>query len=361
MALQQNKSLQEPKGWRAAYTKQLIASGLSEGEASAYAAKVVYNPNLLNPPAPAQSQELPLFELTSSTPAISRKSERIIKASAEIAMEGAEGDDRMYMHSILCQVGLPRSSVAGTSFERRSGGAALLVEAGKLWNGKDFIQQPIPYGGMPRLMLAWMNTYAVKSGSPEIPVGDSASEFLRMLGQEPSGGKRGSYTTFKKQIMALSACRMTLGFNYNGQAHTYEGKPIKHFAAWIAETDEQKPLWPGAVTFSQEYFETLINHAVPIDFRALSAIKGSALAMDVYMWLAQRLYRIEGRPVILHWKSLREQFGQEYQGKNADKDFKKVFLTALKAALAVYPQAKVKTVTGGIMMMASPPPISFKG
>jgi len=58
---------------------------------------------------------------------------------------------------------------------------------------------------------------------------------------------------------------------------------------------------------------------------------------------------------------LREQFGQEYQGKDADKDFKKKFLIALRAVLAVYPQANVKQVTGGLMLKASPPPIPYKG
>lgn len=287
---------------------------------------------------------------------------RLIKTSAEIAGERPDDDDRAYMHSIMCQVGLPRSKVEGTSFERYSGGAALLVEAGKLWNGKQFVQQPIPYGAMPRLMLAWMNTYAVRFNSPEIPVGDSAAEFLRMLGHKNiNGGRNGVYTTFRKQVQALSACRMTLGFNANGRAHTYEGKPIKHFDAWINGNEKHLPLWPGSVTFSQDYYLTLKDHAVPLDLRAFMALKGSALALDIYTWLAQRLHRIQGRPVVLYWANLRDQFAQEYQGKDADKDFKKKFLPALRAALLVYPEAKVKQVTGGIMLMPSPPPIPYKG
>lgn len=291
---------------------------------------------------------------------LTHREERLVKAAAEISGERPNDDDRAYMHSIMCQVGLPRSKVDGASFERHSGGVALLVEAGKLWDGKQFVQQPIPYGPMPRLMLAWMNTYAVRFNTPEIPVGDSASEFLRMLGKQPNGGVRGSFATFKKQVQAISACRMTLGFNSNGRAHTYEGKPIKHFDAWIAESDDQRPFWPGTVTFSQDYYDTLKDHAVPIDLRAFMELKGSALAMDIYTWLAQRLYRLTGRPIVLHWVSLREQFGQEYQGKDPDKDFKKKFLPALRAALTVYPQAKVKQVTGGLMLMASPPPIPLK-
>ena len=42
------------------------------------------------------------------------------------------------------------------------------------------------------------------------------------------------------------------------------------------------------------------------------------------------------------------------------KDFKKQFLPILRNVQVVYPQAKVKQVTGGLMLMASPPPIPKK-
>jgi hypothetical protein len=295
--------------------------------------------------------------------ALTSREEKLITTGVTIATHSPGDEDRTYMHSIMCQVGLPRSKVEGTSFERHSGGAALLIEAGKLWDGKSFVQQPIPYGSTPRLMLAWMNTYAVRAHTPVIPIGDSASEFLRLLGYKSiNGGRNSVYSNFRKQLQALAACRLTLGFNANGRAYTFDGKPIKRFEAWLAEDGEQRPpLWPGVVTFSDEYYDTLKEHAVPIDLRAFVELRGSALAMDVYTWLAHRLHRIEGRPSILHWSSLREQFAQEYTGKDPDKDFKKKFVPALQAALTVYPQARVKRVTGGIMLMASPPPIPFKG
>lgn len=316
------------------------------------------------PPAKSLKTVKPLPAVIASKPAAklpTLREERLIKTAAEIAGERPNDEDRAYIHSIMCQVGLPRSKVEGNSFERQSGGVGLLVEAGKLWDGKQFLQQPIPYGTMPRLILAWMNTYAVRFNTPEIPIGDSASDFLKLLGKDVTGGKTGTFTAFKKQVQALSACRLTLGFNSNGMAHTYEGKPIKHFDAWITGKGSQRPLWPGSVTYSQEYYETLKGHAVPIDLRAFMSLKGSALAMDIYTMLAQRLHRISGRPLILHWANLRDQFGQEYKGKNADKDFKDAFLLQLKKVLAVYPQAKVKKVTGGLMLLASAPPIPFKG
>ena len=140
------------------------------------------------------------------------------------------------------------------------------------------------------------------------------------------------------------------------------GQPVEQFDAWQANKDsQQKALWPGVMLLSEGYFSELIANGVPLDNRALHALKGSALALDVYAWLAHRLHRIEGRGVTLHWKALREQFAQEYTGKDADKNFKDAFVLQLKKVLAVYPQAKVKRVTGGVLLIGSPPPIPYKG
>jgi hypothetical protein len=296
----------------------------------------------------------PLKQLTA-------KEQRLIDTSIKIATEPLNNGDMAFAHAILCQVGMPRSKVDGNEFIRQCGGAVLKITGGDLWNGKDLIAQPIPYGSMPRLVMAYLNTYALRLGSPEVPVGDSASEFLRMLGKSTDGGKRGAFTTFRKQTQALAACRMVLGFNANGRAYTYNGQPVQEFQAWLSHKDEQRSLWPGVVRLSDEYFRTLKDHAVPLDMRALADLKGSSLALDVYYWLAQRLYRIEGRPVVLHWKALKEQFGQEYTGANAEKDFKTTFTTAFNQVLLAYPTAKAKRVTGGLLLAASPPPVSPRG
>ena len=71
---------------------------------------------------------------------------------------------------------------------------------------------------------------------------------------------------------------------------------------------------------------------MPLDFRALHALKGSSLTLDVYAWLACRLYRIEGKGITVRWSLLREQFAQEYTGKDADKNFKRSFLPQLRSS-----------------------------
>lgn len=291
---------------------------------------------------------------------LTKEEQKIVNSGIRIIENKPTNDDLTFMHSIMCQVGFPRSKVNGYEFERICGGAGLYIRAGKLWDGKQFVQQPLPYGPMPRLVMAYLNTQALRHQSPEIEVGNSASNFLKLLGKKSSGGRTGTYTTFRKQVKALSACSMTLGFSTTTTTITYDGKPIKQFEAWLSNNDKQSSLWPGTICFSKEYYQTLIGHSVPLDLRAFNSLTASALAMDVYAMLADRLHRISGRPVVLHWRSLRTQFGQEYTGSEADKNFKKKFLPALRKVLAVYPKAQVSQVKGGILMMSSPPPIPYK-
>lgn len=286
--------------------------------------------------------------------ALTADERRIIEAGARIATEGPKGEDMAFTHTVLCQVGLPRAAVEGDRFMRRCGEMWLQVQAGVLDEGNGPIDQPVPYGVMPRLALAWVSTYAKRNKTREVPIGDSAMQFLRNLNIESTGAR---YKILRTQMHALAACRLQLGY----RGRTFNGQPVEQFDAWVSNRDtSQRAFWPGVMVLSEGYFRELMDSGVPLDNRALMALRGSALALDVYAWLAHRLHRIEGRPVILHWKSLREQFAQEYKGKDPDKDFKKQFVPHLAKVLTVYPQAKVKQVTGGLMLMASPPPIPFK-
>lgn len=285
---------------------------------------------------------------------LTKQQQNLINASAEIATNTPGNNDMAFTHSIFCQVGLPRTKTDGREFMRKSGEAWLVVQAGWLDEGQGPVLQPLPYGAMPRLALAWLSSYAVRKRTREIPIGHSASEFLRLMGMDNQGNR---YKTLRQQMHALAACRLQLGF----KGRTFNGQPVEQFDAWVKNNDDgQLTLWPGVMTLSDNYYRGLIESAVPLDNRALHALKGSALALDIYTWLAHRLHRIEGKPVRLYWANLREQFAQEYTGKDPDKDFKKKFIPALKNVMAVYPKARVVQVKGGILLYPSAPPIPFK-
>ena len=279
---------------------------------------------------------------------------KLLDVATEIYGNSPRGDDMAFTHAVFCQVGLPRSRVDGREFMRQSGAAWVNVQAGYLDEGQGPVQQPVPYGALPRLALAHLSTHAVRHKTREIPIGDSAAQFLALMGMDTQGAR---YTNLRRQMHALAACRLQLGY----KGRTFNGQAIEQFDAWLANRGvKQRSLWPGLMVLTEHFYSSLLKGAVPLDLRALHVLKGSALALDVYAWLAYRLHRIEGRGVTLHWASLREQFAQEYTGKDADKNFKGAFLPQLRKVLTVYPQAKVKPVRGGLLLLGSPPPIPYK-
>ena len=251
---------------------------------------------------------------------------------------------------------MPRRMTESRVFERHCGHVSVLLEAGQLWNGKEWVRQPLPHGTTPRLVMVHLSSEAIRTQSRRVEIGDSTKQFLTALGMQPNGGERGGYTIFRKQMEALAACRLTIGMQTAGKVVTVDAKPIKRFEAWLQHDGAQKTLWPGVLELSQDFYETLANHAVPLDYRAISALKHSALALDIYTWLAHRLCRI-GKPegVKLSWENLRDQFGQEYLDS---KNFKREFRDVLRQVCTVYPDAKIDGTPGGLILRPSPPPIS---
>ena len=351
-----------PREWTEGFDGHLFSISVAPHQAADLAAmEAAFRPELyplaLGAPqqAPAQQPSIvPAIQQGDSPLARSKRSDKLLHAGHEIATMQPTGNDMAFTHAVLCQVGLPRSKVNAREFYRQSGEMWINVQAGWLDEGHGPVAQPVPYGAMPRLALAMISTLAIRHKTREIPIGDSAAQFLKLMGMDD---QKNRYVKLREQIHALAACRLQIGY----RGRTFSGQPIDQFDAWIGNTDTgQKALWPGAIVLSEHYHNELVEHGVPLDKRALVALKGSALALDVYTWLAHRLYRIQGRPVTLYWKSLRQQFAQESRSKDVDRDFKKAFLPALKQALTVYPEAKVKLVKGGLLLIASPPPIPRK-
>ncbi|NPD70125.1 replication protein RepA (plasmid) [Lichenicola cladoniae] len=282
-------------------------------------------------------------------PGLTVQRRKVINAAGEIATTRPELV--AFQHAILCQVGLPRARVAERTFERTSGSASILVEAGKLWDARSatWIEEALPYGSKPRLALVHIISEAVRTRSRSVDVGRSLYDFMKTLGIDTNGR---SYASFRQQLSALSACRITLGFG----AETIDSKPIERFRAWTDEGGEADGrLSPGAVVLSPTFYESLIDHAVPLDPRAIVALQKSPLALDLYTWLSHRLHRVSrvtGERV--SWQALQQQFGQEY---DRGRDFRRRMMESLRDVQAVYPTARVEEVAGALVLLPSPPPV----
>ena len=268
----------------------------------------------------------------------------------------SEPDEVLYQHSILCQTGLPYRNPGDDvrTWERTNGQAGLEIMAGKAWHPElcRFVELGLPYGPKPRLILAHLNSEALRQQSPQIEVEASLTSFVKRLKLD-TGGR--TISTIKDQLARLAACSMRFGGAWDGQAVTVNTQIVTAFNLWFPKEDGQRVLWPSSVKLSAEYFESLTKRAVPLHDRALMALSGSAMALDVYAWLAQRLHRIDwGKRVFVPWTALKAQFGWHYD--RMDK-FKAVFRQTLRDVHSQYRAADIELDGRGMTLRHSPPPV----
>jgi hypothetical protein len=240
-------------------------------------------------------------------------------------------------------------------WQRKQGAVSLRVEAGAAWHpetGK-WVELGLPWGTKPRLILAHLNAEAIRKGSPVIEVESSLTAFVRRI----RGFKHGrEIRTFKEQLSRLSVAIVRLAMMREDRAFQINTKIVTKFDLWPENDERQRVLWPSTITLSREYFDSLREHAVPLREADLAALAHSAMALDIYSWLAQRLRRIDRRrTAFVPWEALWQQFGPDYE---RIRDFRRVFLVALRQVLARYQAARVELDEKGMTLRDSEPPVT---
>ena len=97
-------------------------------------------------------------------------------------VSASEADpDRGFMARTMALCSLPRTNPGNRKeYVRRNGPYTLVMTSG--------FDNKLPYGNLPRLLLAWVSTEAVRTQSRELVLGRSLSEFMGKLGMDSVGG-----------------------------------------------------------------------------------------------------------------------------------------------------------------------------
>lgn len=271
--------------------------------------------------------------------------EIITEALAIEAQEAKEAGALGYMARALVQATLPHKEADGNEFVRKNGAFTLSIMAPA--------DVGLPFGNIPRLVLAWLTTEAVKTKEREILLGRSLTEFMRELEMVPTGGRWGTITRLRGQMERLFSSFISCSYTNSDVSKARKNLMIvdKYSLWWEPKTPDQISLWESTVTLSQQFFDEVTQNPVPIDLRALKALKRSPLALDVYCWLTYRMFSVKRATAPIPWEGLQMQFGSDYAHT---RNFKVAFLEQLKKVSVIYPEAKFEVTDKGLILKPSP-------
>jgi hypothetical protein len=199
------------------------------------------------------------------------------------------------------------------------------------------------------LILFYVQSEAIRTQSREIGLGRSMHQWLIRMGV-PIGGK--SMLSIKERI---SRCSFT--FDLKGNKFNGIGRMNIFDKAIFADggAGEGGP-FPQVAKLSEQFFDQLTTHPVPLDEAAVRAISNNSMALDLYAWLSYRLHALKGTTPV-SWTALKGQFGG---GFDSMRHFRQTFGDNLRLALAVYRDARVEMTERGVDLFPSKPPVAPK-
>ena len=262
--------------------------------------------------------------------------------------------DLGFMARLLALCSLPRTNPGNRKeYKRVNGPYRLYMQAGP--------ENKLPYGNLPRLLIAWLCTEAVRTQSPEIVLGPSLSKFMRKLGiHTQSGGRGGMRTLIRNQMKRLFGCSVTLIYEDEQVSTSVNSHIAERTEFWWNERKPDQPvLWESKIELGAKFFQEIINHPVPIDMNTLKALKRCALGLDLYLWLTYRTFALT-RPLRLSWKHLYRQFGADpakANNKFTVRSFREKVLRELKKIKLAWPGLNYSMEPGVLILHPSAPAI----
>jgi hypothetical protein len=265
-------------------------------------------------------------------------------------VSASEADpDLGFMARTIALCSLPRTNPGNRlQYKRVNGPFTLIMTA--TGNYK------LPFGNLPRLILAWVSTEAVRTQSPVLSLGKSLSDFMRALGVYDSSGR--TQTRLRNQMKRLFGCTVTMIYEDENVDATVNAVIADSTVFWWNKPD-QRTLWDSKIELGEKFFNEIIQHPVPLNMNTLTALRRSSLGLDLYLWLVYRTFALRA-PLRLSWPTLYRQFGTD-PAKASDKfivrNFRQNVLRELKKIKLAWPGLNYRTGKGVLFILPSKPAI----
>ena len=291
----------------------------------------------------------PVKKLRDATPQAVHHFTRFDQVNQLVSASEAD-PDLGFMARLMALCSLPRTNPGNRlQYVRQNGPYSLVMIAGG--------RNKLPFGNLPRLLVAWVSTEAVRTQSRELILGSSLAEFMRKLGiSSDSGGSRGDLTRLRNQMDRLFNAYVSLIYeDEHGKATVNSQVADCTELWWNPKHPDERVLFESKIYLGEAFFNEIISHPVPLDMNTLKALKRSSLGLDLYLWVTYRTFSLQ-RPLRLSWKQLYRQFGVDPAKANDKRtvdDFRKDCLRELKKINTAWPDLNYSTAKGVLILSPS--------
>ena len=260
--------------------------------------------------------------------------------------------DLGFMARMMVLCSLPRTNPGNRKeYKRRNGPYTLVMTA--IGDNK------LPFGNLPRLILAWLCTEVVRTQSRELVLGKSLSDFMRALGVYSSAG--GVHTRLRNQMRRLFNAHVRLTYkDEHGEKFVSSAIADRGEFWWNPKRPDESTLWESKIRLGEDFFNEVIRHPVPLDMNTLNALKRCALGLDLYLWLTYRTFALRA-PQRITWRQIYRQFGvdpDKASNKFTVRSFREKALRELKKIKMAWPELNYSTAKGVLILSPSKPAIA---
>jgi hypothetical protein len=279
-----------------------------------------------------------------------QKAADVVKQSPLLDLWQQQTNDEIelaFLARQLVQITLPHSDPGDVPvWKRRNGDLTLIMTRADIDDEGGLIGYP--YGSLPRLLLYWINSEAVRTKSRRLELGSNLSRFMTELGLNPRNGRgeRSDARRLQNQMARLFAA--SIRFKQTGEAANGEMRQNTRVAAIIDQSElwwnpkhiRQGYLWHSWIELSESFYNTITAVPVPLNMRALKALKRSPLALDLYAWLSYKSWNVTRLKAhqSVSWELLHAQLGSDYAEL---RNFKLKASAAIRKIVDVQPEFRI--------------------